>query len=145
MKLYRKKLDSVEALKREKIRLRYERRHTKSDDLNPLKEIGRGKVSGSAKEGFFGTAMELFNASSNIQMAWALAKPLMRAMGKRKKKKQALWEASGRPKKKSFIKKVVTEVATGYVIGKAVQMTVLGLQMLIRRRKIARLKAKLQG
>jgi hypothetical protein len=147
MKLYRKKLESVEALKREKIRLRYERRHTKTSDLNPLSEMGHGKVSRSAKDGIVGTVMELFTASNNLQMAFAVAKPILRAMGKSRRKKQAMWEGYGQPrkKKKSFLKRFVVEVAVGYIIGKAIQMTVLGAKMLLKRRKEAKLKSKLQG
>jgi hypothetical protein len=145
MKLYRKKLDSVEALKREKIRLRYERRHTKTDDLNPLAEMGRSKVSGSARDGIVGTVVELFTASNNLQMAWAIARPVMKAMGKRRRKKQQMWEGAGHKKKKSFFKRLVVELAVGYAIGKAVQMTILGAKMFMQRRKAHKLKVKLQG
>jgi hypothetical protein len=145
MKLYRKKLDSVEALKREKIRLRYERRHTNASDLNPLAEMGHTKVSSSAKEGLFGTLMELFSATNNLQLVAALGKPLLRAVKKRRAKSDALWLNMGKPKKKSFLKKIVTEIAVSYAIGKAVQMVFLGSRLLIKRRKAARLKAKIGG
>lgn len=143
MKLYNKKLDSVEALKREKIRLRYERRSTKHSDLNPLGEIGGSKITGSAKAGLLGTAMDLFTAKNNLQMAMAIARPLLKAMGKRKASKQALRAEMGLPKKQSFLKKLFVEVAVGYITGKAVLMAVRAIRIARKRRKVAKLKAKL--
>ncbi len=149
MKLYRKKLDSVEALKREKIRLRYERRHTKASDLNPLAKAGRSKVTAVAKEGLMGTVMELFSAKNNLQLALALAKPLFNTMRKRRASKRALYEEwnavqyKGKKRKPYFLKKLVQEIAVGYATGKAVLMTVRGIQLILRRRKFAKMKSKL--
>ncbi len=145
MKLYKKKLDSVEALKREKIRLRYERRNTKVSDLNPLAEMGRSKVSSTAKEGLLATVMELVGAKSNAQMAFAIAKPLVKAVRKGRSRKQALreeWSVS-KPKKNSFLKKLVTEIAVGYVTGKAMMMAVHGVRLILKRRKAAKLRDKM--
>ena len=144
MKLYQKKLSSLEALKREKIRLRYERRHTNVDDLNPLAEIGGTKFSGKAKEGLFGTVMELFNSKSELQTALALSKPVFKMLRKRRAKKMALRAELGLPKKDSFLKKLAVEIIVGYATGKAVQMTIRGVQLLLKRRKAARLKAGLR-
>src|SRR5689334_20338009 len=100
MKLYRKKLDSLEALKREKIRLRYERRHTKSSDLNPLAEVGRSKVSGAAKAGLLGTVMGLINSENYFQTAMVIGKPLLNMLRKRRNKARAAQYAAGMPHKK---------------------------------------------
>ena len=135
MKLYRKKLDSLEALKREKIRLRYKEMRTKESDLNPLTEIGRSKLSGSAKAGILGTLMELVSSKSQLQTALAIGKPVLKVLRKRRAKKQAIRYTSGLPKKKSVVKKVVTEIAVHYIIGKAVQMSVNGIRLYMRRRK----------
>ena len=142
MKIYRKSLGSLEELKREKIRLRYERRHTNSADLNPLAELGRHKVSDKAKDGLMGMAMELFSAKSNMQTAMAIGKPLLKMLRQRSAKKQAARYAAGMPKKPSISRRVAVEVATGYLLGKGVQMAYRGVQMFIKRRKAARLKKK---
>ncbi len=151
MKLYRKKLSSIEELKREKIRLRYERRFTKASDLNPLAESGRSKVSASAKEGVMGSVMEMFSAKSDWQLALALAKPALKMLRSRRKTKQALfedWEEARKgvrkaKQKPSLLKKLVVEIAVGYAAGKALLMTVQGVRLLIRRRNAAKTKAKL--
>src|SRR4051812_36112538 len=124
MRLYRKKLDSLEALKREKIRLRYERKHTKATDLNPLAEVGGSKISGAAQAGMLGTLMKLFAAKNNLQLAMALSGPVLKAFKKRRSNKYERWAEEGRPRKKSFLKKLVADVAVSYIIGKAVQMTI---------------------
>ena len=135
MKLYRKRLDSLEALKREKIRLRYERRHTNVADLNPLSEMGRSKLSGSAKTGALGFLMELASSGSNLQTALTVSKPILQLLRKRKAKTHEISRAAGLPPKKSIVKKAITEIAVGYIIGKAIQMAVRGVQQYIRRRK----------
>lgn len=137
MKLYRKKLNSLEALKREKIRLRYERRHTKSSDLNPLAEVGRSKVSGAAKTGLLGTLMGLANSQNHFQTAITIGKPLLNMLRKHRNKAHEVRYAAGMPhKKSSFLKKMVKEIAVSYIIGKAVQMSAQGIRMYLRRRKI---------
>lgn len=140
MKLYRKKLNSLEALKREKIRLRYERRHTKPSDLNPLAEVGRSKVSGAAKAGLLGTIMDLINSENQFQTAMVIGKPLLNMLRRRRNKARAFRHAAGMPgKKNSFLKKLVKDVAVSYIIGKAVQMSVRGAQMYMRRKKAKKL------
>lgn len=145
MKLYSKKLNSLEALRREKIRLRYERRHTDASDLFPIAELGRGKLSGKAKAGTLGTIFELINAKNDLQTALALSRPVLNMIRKRRHKKQALREEMGLPKKKSFMKRLAMELLIGYATGKAVLMGVQGIRMILKRRKRAKLRAKLQA
>lgn len=148
MKLYRKKLDSLEALKREKIRLRYERMHTKASDLNPLAEMGGKTGSTVATTGLLGTLAGLFAAKNNMQIAMAVGKPLLKALRKRHAKHEAAYVASAlsyKKKKSSLLKRLVTEIAVNYAIGKVVQLSVLSINALRKRRKLAKIKAKMQG
>jgi hypothetical protein len=140
MKLYPKKLGSLEALKREKIRLRYERMHTKASDLNPIAEIGRSKISGSAKSGIMGTLMALMTSTSQMQTAIALGGPLLRMLGKRRAKARERRYAAGLPKKKSIVKKVFTEIAVAFIIGKAFQVSVEAVRLYRRRKREKRLR-----
>ena len=153
MKLYPKTLNSLEALKREKIRLRYERMHTRASDLNPLAGSDRTKkkISGTAKEGIIGTVMELAGAKNNLQMALAIGKPLLRMIGRRRAKladRRSEYFASmpgcRSAKKPSILRKVLADVAVSYLMGKAVQMSIRGLQLYFRQRKAKRLVHKLR-
>lgn len=143
MKLYRKKLNSLEALKREQIRLRYERRSTRFSDLVPFSEGGSRKYKRSARHGVFGTVMELAAAKSDIQMITALAKPLMKRIAKKRAIKKELREELGLPHKPSFLKRLLKEIAIGYLTGKAVLMAAQGIRLWLKRRRAARLKARL--
>jgi hypothetical protein len=51
----------------------------------------------------------------------------------------------GLPKKKSFFRKVAMEILVGYLTGKAVQVAVHGVQLIVKRRKQAKQKAKLHA
>jgi hypothetical protein len=140
MKLYPKRLNSLEALRREKIRLRYERRHTTVSDLFPVVEIGRSKITGEAKAGLLSTVIELLRAKGDLQMALALFKPVLRALRKRSEQKKAMQEEMGLPKKDSFIRKLVVEILTGYLTGKALQMAVRSIRMALKRQQKPRQK-----
>ncbi len=153
MKLYPKSLNSMEALKREKIRLRYERMHTHASDLNPL-GAGEGrkhKISGAAKEGMLGTVMELVGAKNNMQMAMAIGKPLFRMLRKRRAKaarrEGEYFAGSGNSraaKKPSLLKKALADVAVSYLMGKALQLSIRGFQLYFRRRKAKRIVRRLR-
>lgn len=148
MRLYPKSLNSLEALKREKIRLRYERMHTRVSDLNPLDDIGstrrRKKVSASAKSGIMSTIMELAGAKSNLQLALALGKPLLRLFRRRRAEHRGDYLAwQPRRKSPSLVKKVLADIAVSYLMGKALQMSIKGFQLYFRRRKAQRLARKI--
>jgi hypothetical protein len=140
MKLYPKKIGSLEALRREKIRLRYERLNTKASDLNPIAEIGRGRISGAAKSGILGTVMALMTSTSQMQTVLALGEPLLKLLGKRRAKARERRYAAGLPKKKSVIKKVFTEIAVAFIIGKAVQVSIEAVRLYRRRQKEKKLR-----
>jgi hypothetical protein len=145
MKLYSKKLNSMEELRREKIRLRYERRNTNTSDLFPVSEIGGSRLSDKAKSGLFGTMIELFSARNDLQTAMALSRPVMNMLRKRRNKKAALRAEMGLPKKKSFFKRLAMEVLVNYAIGKAVQVTIHGVQLIVKRQKQKKQKARLHA
>ena len=138
MKMYRKKLNSLEELQREKIRLRYERRHLQAEDLNPLPEWGRNKISGAATSGLLGTLIALVSSDSKMQTALALGKPIWNALRKRRPKKRQIRYAAGLPREKSVAKKIITEIAVNYLIGKAVQLSVKGIRSFVKRKKKAK-------
>ena len=143
MKLYRKSLNSLEELKREKIRLRYERMHTRSSDLNPLSELGKSKINRSTQSGIMSTIMELVSSGSPLDTAMAVGKPLLSLMRKRRNRAREIRYAAGLPPKRSLVRKVLTDVAVSYIIGKAVQMSVAGIGMYLHRKKAAKARKAL--
>ncbi len=139
MKLYAKKLDSLEALKREKIRLRYERRHSKASDLNPISEIGGNKSSGVAKTGLLATVLALASSRSQLDTFMTVGRPLWRMISKRRAKAEARYAAAVQ-QKPSFAKRLITDVVVSYIIGKALQVSVQGLRVYLRRKNAKKLR-----
>lgn len=134
MKLYNKKLSSLEQLHREKVLLRYRRRQSNINDLNPLTELGKSKVSPAAQEGLFGTAMELLGSGSKLQMAMAIGKPLLKLIGRSRNKRRAAARFVDEPPRGSRLKKLATGLIVTFVIGKAVQMSIRYIGMYKRRK-----------
>lgn len=135
MKLYRKKLDSLEALKREQLRLRYESKKTSLEDLFPspdLKSLGNLFRS---QNGWLSMITELLSAKSEAQFITALAVPLLKAWNKNRSRKRREKEVPGAAPKPSFLKRALREILIGYVVGKAVMMGLSGLKALRKRRK----------
>lgn len=138
MKLYPRKLNSVEELKREQLRLKFEKLHTKASDLMPIKELSRGSKSAGTSNKLLNTALGLMNSKSSMQQAMLLAGPvlsLLRGKKKSRKYRHSDDDNDRHPKKKGFLKKAVTEIVVGYLIGKAVQVGVHAVRLLIRKRK----------
>lgn len=135
MKAYRKELNSLEDLRRERIRLKAELKHSSSGDfLNPFSKTPGKKVTSRAKEGFWGTVGDLVSADSRLQTAIAVGKPLLKMLGKRRK-------ASGpnfipaRHRANSALVSIAKEIITGYLLGKSVQLSFRGIKALIRKNK----------
>src|ERR1700710_345751 len=86
MKLYPKKINSIEELKREQIRLKYELKNTSSSDLIPNISIpGFGKNSSKeSKSNLIGIATGLLTSKSWIQVAMTLAGPAFKLITKKK-------------------------------------------------------------
>lgn len=127
MKLYRKKLNSIEELKRERLRLRYEQLSTKASDLNPIPEMGKKKKKKEeASSNFMGLAMSVIGAKSGPERLMKALPFLLKRLGKGKKGSGA---GSG------IVGKVAGDVITNYLIGKAITLTGGLLRQYIRKRR----------
>ncbi len=135
MKLYRKKLDSLEALKREQLRLRYESKKTDFGDLLPSPDLKSLGALLSSQNGWLSIITELLSAKSEAQFISALAVPLLKAWNKNRSRKRREKEASGAVPKPPFLKRAMREIVIGYVVGKAVMMGLSGIKALRKRRK----------
>ena len=131
MKLYRKKLNSVEELKREYIRLNYRKKQIDAADLVPDLGFlgGNDKERGSKNSGILEMAMSLINAKGPLQMALAVAGPLLGMIGKNKKKA----EPGYGPKK--LLGKLLKEIVIGYVVGKGLQLAGRGLKAYLKKQR----------
>ena len=136
MKLYNKKLSSLEQLHREKVLLRYRRRQSNIADLNPLTELGKSKVTPAAQEGLLGTAMELLGSGSKLQMAMAIGKPLIKLLGKSRGKRKAALRVVDEAPRGSRVKQFAKGVLITFLIGKAVQMSIRYVGMMKRRKAL---------
>jgi hypothetical protein len=150
MKLYSRKLGSLEELKREKARLQVEKRYSKASDLMPIKELkggdksdggllsGLGDLSTIGGDGVFGTVMKVVTAKNNLQRALALAGPLMGLLARRRQSKAehvARMHGEGGKKKAGIVKKAATELIGGYLKWKALQMSFRGVKLVINWQK----------
>ncbi|MBS1614598.1 MAG: hypothetical protein JST06_00605 [Bacteroidetes bacterium] len=135
MKLYRKKLDSLDALKREQLRLRYESKKADWSDLLPTPDLQTLGSLFHLKKGWLGTFMEVLSAKSEVQLLIALAMPLLKAWNQKRTKLRDKRAASGLPPKPSFFKKALRELFIGYIVGKAVMKGFSGLRSWQNRRK----------
>ncbi len=134
MKLYNKKLNSLEQLHRERVLLRYRRRQSQIGDLNPLAELGRSKVTPAAQDGLMGFALELLGSGSRLEMAMAVGKPLLKLLRKRRGR-QPVYGQPAKPRP-SRLKKVFKGILITFLVGKAVQMSVRYIGMYKRRKAL---------
>jgi hypothetical protein len=79
-------------------------------------------------------------STSQMQTVLALGEPLLKLLGKRRAKARERRYAAGLPKKKSVIKKVFTEIAVAFIIGKAVQVSIEAVRLYRRRQKEKKLR-----
>lgn len=131
MKLYRKKLNSVDELKRECIRLSYQKKQMDAKDLIPKLSFPGGsgsKEKGSKNAGILELGLGLINAKGPLQMALAVAGPLIGMIGKNKKK-----AVTAAPKR--LLGNLVKEVVIGYVSGKGIQLAMRGARWYLKRRR----------
>ena len=119
MKLYNKKLHSLEELRREKHVMRYAARHT--DEMLSFKDLGKDtSTDKAAGAGILGTMISAFGSKSLFNSVLAMAPPLLALISKR----------SGR-KKKNPIESLAKEVFLGYVKWKAIQMAYRGIMLAV--------------
>ena len=132
MKLYNKPLNGVEALKREKARLKVLKSFSKASDLMPVKEVKKGSSSG-----ILGALMGAATAKGGAGQIMAIAGPLLTMLRKRRAKSKAAAFVSGTSDKAkpSFLKRAAVEIIGGYIRWKAIEMSYNGLQIIFRGRK----------
>jgi hypothetical protein len=130
MRLYSKKLHSLEELKREKHVLKYAAKH--SDDTLNFNDLGKHtSTDDAAGAGMLGTLISAFGSKSMFNTVLAMAPPLLALVSKR----------SGR-KKKNPLESLAKEVIFGYVKWKAVQMAYRGVMLFVKSNKKDDKKAK---
>lgn len=132
MKLYRKQLNSLDELQREKIKLRYQRMHL--DKLHEDIEEGRKETAGTP--GLMGTLLELAMSSGGLDTAIQVGSQLMgRFRQKRRKRKLEAQFGVHIPKQKSTTRKIAEDVLISYVVGKAVRMSIGLLRQNLKKKK----------
>jgi hypothetical protein len=123
MKLYGKKLHSLEELKREKHVLRYAAKH--SDDMLSFKDLGKNtSTDDAAGAGMLGTMISAFGSKSILNTILAMAPPLVALVSKRSSRK-----------KKNPLESLAKEIILGYVKWKAVQMAYRGVMLVVKSNK----------
>lgn len=136
MKLYRKKLTSIEELKHEQIRLRYERKNTKSKHLLPnIGKVGKkltgGKASSDGAGNILNLAMGILSGGSPIQTVVSLAGPALNLLFK------------GNTAPKRIAARLIKDLVITYLAGKALQLAIKGGKAYLRSRKAKSASAKL--
>jgi len=126
MKLYSKKLNSVEELKREKHVLKYALKHSGSDDWLNLNNLGSSdpRTENAAGAGVLGTVISAFGNKSMLNTILAMAPPVISLATKRRRKPEA-----------GFLQRAAREVVTGYIKWKAIQMVYRGIMMVVKSNK----------
>lgn len=142
MRLYPKKLRSLDALKREKLKLKYALERTeeegffnlKSDKLSGLGKLaGMGKKAAGSSDGglnFLSLAGDLLTSKSFADIALTVGLPLLKF--------------AGRKAKKGVIKKIATEVIGGYVKWKLMQMGYRGIRLFLKMQQAKKEKEALE-
>ncbi|MEO6832916.1 MAG: hypothetical protein ABI378_10520 [Chitinophagaceae bacterium] len=137
MRAYRKELNNLEELRRERIRIKAELKHSSAIELlNPFSKASGTKNSSKANNGIWGTISGVLSADNQLQTGVALGKQLLKMLRKRKEKANANF-IKGDKKKDSILAGIAKEVIVGYLIGKAVQLSFKGIKALIRKKKKA--------
>jgi len=131
MKLYRKQLNSIEELEREKIKLRYQKVH-----LDQIRHESQMAQNGAAMPGLLGTIMDLAGNGDATNIAFQVGKMLMGGLGKKRRSK--IQAAAHLPKQKSTGRKVVEDILWSYLLGKALRVSTNIFKDVIREKKRGR-------
>lgn len=132
MKLYPKKLNSLEELKRECIRLNYEKKQSGLADLLPGGGNKAHQSESSSASGIVSTAMSLISGGSAIDTVFSLIGPVTGMLKKSKKPKKILGT-------------IAKDLLFSYVLGKGIQLTAKGLRKYLRKRKEKKLLAEIEA
>ncbi|WP_276132367.1 hypothetical protein [Polluticoccus soli] len=119
MRLYPKKLNSLEELKREKQVLKYARKHSKPEGFMDM--IPKPSAKEDKQSDILSFAGDLLTSRSTIDTLMTLGLPMLKLVG--------------RKTEKSFLKTVVGEVFGGYIKWKVLQMGVRGVRLLVHMQK----------
>jgi len=134
MKLYWKKLNGFEELQREKIKLRYQRRHL--DKLHGAEASGRNKEK-TADRGLLHQVLNLAGGGDAASTAFEVGSMLIRMLGRKRRKKQvATYYTAEFPKPKSTGRKILDDIFWSYVVGKAVRVSAAILKDSFQKKKI---------
>ncbi|HXS38070.1 MAG TPA: hypothetical protein VN721_15310 [Flavipsychrobacter sp.] len=132
MRLYPKRLNGLEDLKREKQILSYIKKQTEDEDFFPKIQLGSKKSS----KGIFSVISSLLSSESGLEKGIALAGPLMGLFKSRRNKKKAKEEyrANKEPHKNVF-KSFLIGFVTGYLKWKAIEAAAKLIINFIKSRK----------
>lgn len=126
MRLYPKKLHSLEELKREKQVLKYAKKHTHADGLLDIKA---NTPPGADKQSDILSMLgDLATSKSFSDIALTVGLPMLKL--------------AGRKVEKSFLKTFLGEVIGGYMKWKLLQMGMRGVRLFIRMQKSKHEKEK---
>lgn len=117
MKLYPKRLNSLEELKREKHMLKYARQHTRKDGLPEIKLPFTTHTSKPSD--MISMAGDLLTSKSFADMALTIGLPMLKLVG--------------RKTEKSLLKTVAGELIGGYVKWKILQLGMRGVKLLLKK------------
>lgn len=120
MKLYPKKLNSLEELKREKQVLKYARKHSKPEGFMDI-NIPRPTKTEEKQSDYLSFVGDLLTSRNAGDMFLTVGLPLLKLVG--------------RKTEKSFLKTIVGEVFGGYLKWKVLQMGVRGVRLLVHMQK----------
>lgn len=133
MKLYRKQLDGLDELQREKIKLRYQRMHLDKLHSTPEDVVDS---KGSGGNGIFGTIMSLVGENGGLEMAMQIGSGLFSRMKERRRERKYRKRAlAGFPEPKSTTRKIAEDILWSYLVGKAIRVSVGILQQSVKKKK----------
>jgi hypothetical protein len=130
MKLYSKRLNNLEELKREKHVLKYALKQSKSEDWLNLDSIlktnkDEKNTESAAEAGILGSIISGLGSKSLFNTVLAMAPPLITMMSKSGSKK----------KKSSFIERAAKDVILGYIKWKAIELGYKGVTSFMNSKK----------
>jgi hypothetical protein len=129
MRMYPKKLRSLEELKREKQVLKYARAQTSKEDFFDIKAIKLPKAASSKGDaGILSLLGDLLTSKSFSDILLTVGLPVLKI--------------AGRKTQKSVIKKLATEIIGGYAKWKLVQMGIRGVRLFMKMQQTKKQKQK---
>jgi hypothetical protein len=130
MRLYRKKLHSVEELRREVHVLKYAKKQSDSESWLDMKDIGlkgfgsssKTKTNSAFDAGILGTLISAMGSRSWLNIALAIAPPVFSLISKRSKKK-------------NFLESAAKDVLGGYLKWKGINLAYRWIRRAVSKQK----------